>query len=975
MSNIKAILGPTNTGKTHVAIERMCAHSSGVMGFPLRLLAREIYDRLVRIKGEAKVALLTGEERIEPPTARYYCCTAESMPIFSPHMAVQNHAAQNINGTVFRDFAFAAIDEAQLGADPERGHIFTDRLLNVRGREETMILGSHSLSPIIRDLIPKAEISSRPRFSTLSYGGPKKLSRLPKRSAIVAFSVEEVYRIAELLRRFRGGAAIVMGSLSPGARNAQVEMFQSGEVDYLVATDAIGMGLNLDFDHLAFASLIKFDGRKRRRLTISEMAQIAGRAGRHQKDGSFGPLSGECEIFRDEEIAAIEAHEFPLLDNLYWRRSELDYSTIETLIDDLETPPTHHRLRSAPPSLDIQILKNLANMPAIADQINNADMVKKLWQAASLPDFRGIGVEPHSRFVAGLWRYLGQGSGRISGEYFAKEIDRLDKADGDIEILTGRLQSVRSWNYIAQRPDWVDEPGGLRERAGAVEARLSENLHRQLRERFVNRRTSVLLRQKSQFSNILPVKVDKDGQILVDGESIGTLDGFQFIVDANAKHADRKIFEAAAQKSLGTILKERAFLVQASGDDNFTLNNIAAGQAILQWNDTPLGTLEKGKSLLQPEFRPHSAVAGLEADAMAAVVERAKAWIDAQITRNLAGVKALDELAENPEIDGAIRALAAQLADAGGVSGRAYLSDSINAIAKENRGAARKAGIVFGALDIFHHAALKPGAARWRSYLSAIYFGKPVADLPPESAVHLTEWNFASNDDCRNAGYRRVGNEYLRIDLAERIVKKAHEARGKGEISVMDMTFATSLGLSNDALTALMRDAGFKPAEAHEVTAEPVAEVNADSAKIDNGDIAASEVAIAEAPATEAPSAEAEVVAAEVVAAEVAPAEVVPVEIAPEAEAEPSAEADAAQNIEQKLPPTYWKWVGIRRKKFDRNNNAHKMAERGDRRNERQNKKPGHKNKHKGPRDDMPRFEPKPRQNAGHFDALLALKK
>ena len=349
--DITAVLGPTNTGKTHLAVERMCAHSSGIMGFPLRLLAREVYDRVVRIKGESRVALVTGEEKIVPPDARWFLCTAESMP---------EH-----------DTAFLALDEAQLGGDPERGHIFTDRLLNRRGREETMILGSEALRPMIRTLIPEAEIVGRPRFSNLTYAGAKKISRLPKRSAIVAFSAEEVYAVAEMLRRLRGGAAVVMGALSPRTRNAQVAMFQAGEVDYLVATDAIGMGLNMDVAHVAFASLNKFDGRRSRRLTVAEMAQIAGRAGRHQRDGTFGAIVEEGPgAFLPEEVLAIEEHRFPKLEHLYWREGDPDLSSVDALIADLERKPHDDVLRPAPQAIDLGVLKRLAEDPEMRARVS-----------------------------------------------------------------------------------------------------------------------------------------------------------------------------------------------------------------------------------------------------------------------------------------------------------------------------------------------------------------------------------------------------------------------------------------------------------------------------------------------------------------------------------------------------------------------------------------------------------------------------
>ena len=396
-SLVRAILGPTNTGKTYLAIERMCGHSSGVIGFPLRLLAREVYDRVCAMKGAQHVALITGEERIVPKGARYVLCTAESMPV------VGGRDDRAHEGVFPKDFAFAAIDEAQLGIDPERGHVFTDRMLRARGREETLILGSDTLRPLVRQLLPEAEIVSRPRFSTLRYAGSVKLSRLPPRSAIVAFSAEQVYALAEMLRRFKGGAAVVMGALSPATRNAQVEMFQRGEVDYLVATDAIGMGLNMDVTHVAFAGLDKFDGRRDRRLTISEMAQIAGRAGRHQKDGSFGTLGlggDSAPEFSEEEIEAIEEHRFRPLDFLYWRNNELDFTDVTAMIASLEQRSDDPLLRPAPLAIDLAVLKLLAEDPAIAARRGVA--ARRLWAVCGLPDFRKVGPMHHARMVRRL---------------------------------------------------------------------------------------------------------------------------------------------------------------------------------------------------------------------------------------------------------------------------------------------------------------------------------------------------------------------------------------------------------------------------------------------------------------------------------------------------------------------------------------------------------------------------------------------
>ncbi|MFZ1476691.1 MAG: helicase-related protein, partial [Sphingorhabdus sp.] len=847
--------------------------------------------------------LITGEERIEPPGARWYLCTAESMPLN-------------------KDFAFVALDEAQLGADPERGHIFTDRLLHARGREETMILGSEALRPMIKALLPEAEIISRPRFSTLSYAGPKKLSRLPSRSAIVAFSVEQVYAVAELLRRLRGGAAVVMGALSPRTRNAQVEMFQSGEVDYLVATDAIGMGLNLDVQHIAFAGLSKFDGHRTRRLTISEMAQIAGRAGRHQRDGTFGTIAGEAGELTADEVLAIEGHVFPALDWMYWREAEPRTANLATLIADLESKPDGPPLRAAPEAVDLEVLKRLADMPQVTARVVGPTGVARLWEAASLPDFRQTGAEHHSRFVAGLWQHLASGE-PLPHSYVAGEIARLDNIQGDVDTLSGRIAAARTWSYIAHRSDWVEDPPAMAARTRELEERLSDALHNALRQRFVDRRTTMLLRRGGFDAAAVPVDVDDQGQVHVDGEHIGHLDGFSFRPDKSAKVGEHKLLLAAAERHLAGYLDKKARALAMADNDEFNLAADAEGRPAITWQGNAIGHLVKGRTLMQPQFKPVRAVAGLEGDALRAVTERAEAWIAAQLEKHMGGLVALSALAQDAGVDGQVRALAAQLADAGGIAGRHYLGDTLAALPKESRGAARKAGIVFGALDVYHHAVLKPAAVRWRSALFAAQFEKPMPQLPPDSAVHLKEWNFASVADCRNAGYRKVGNEYVRIDLAERVIKKAHEARGQELAFALDMTFATSLGLSEDGLNALMRDAGFRRVEPPvEAIAEPLPqEENAsDATASDAGEVS-----------------------------EIEPTENVEAEIQNPAAEDSSPDADLTEPeivpiaAAQPLNLTHWRWVGIRKPK-PRDQHPHRP----------QSGKPQHKGKGAGRPDRAP---------------------
>jgi ATP-dependent RNA helicase SUPV3L1/SUV3 len=805
---------------------------------------------------------------------------------------------------VDREFAFAAIDEAQLGADPERGHIFTDRMLNVRGREETMILGSEALRPMVRKLLPEAEIISRPRFSTLSYAGAKKLSRLPPRSAIVAFSVEQVYAAAELLRRLRGGAAVVMGALSPRTRNAQVAMFQSGEVDYLVATDAIGMGLNLDVQHVAFAGLSKFDGNRTRRLSVAEMAQIAGRAGRHQRDGSFGTLAGEAGEMTPEEVLAIEEHRFPDLDWLYWRESRPLYDNLATLIADLETKPDEPPLRAAPEAIDLAVLKRMADMADVRALLSGPASVARLWEVASLPDFRQMGEEHHSRFTASLWQNLGRGQ-ELPHEYVFNEISRLDTIQGDIETISGRIAATRTWSYIAQRADWVHNPPAMAERCRALEEKLSDALHNALRQRFVDRRTSVLLKKGAGAMADLPVLVGADNQVSVDGEVIGTLDGFTFRPDATARAGERKLLLAAAERHLAAYLKEKARALVMAESEEFALAKDGDGRPALFWNGALLGHLAKGRTLLQPLFKPARAVAGLEGDALREIVEKADAWIQLQLAKNMGGIVALNQLASDAATDGVVRALAARLADAGGIAGRQFLADTLQAIPKEARGAARRAGIVFGALDVYHHAILKPAATRWRAALFAALHDKPMPDLPPESAVHLKEWDFATPSDCRNAGYRRIGNEYVRIDLGERVIKKAHEARGQALEFGMDMAFATSLGLSEEGLNALMRDAGFRRAEG-KVEDVSESETVAEGAPSQDSELVAAVVEEAGVPELDAEGLE--VVAVEVMAT---------TEITTEDATVPKTVEAAAESMPPSQPVslTHWRWVGLRKAK------------------------------------------------------------
>ena len=784
-SRLKAVLGPTNTGKTHLAIERLCAHSSGMIGFPLRLLAREVYDKVCAMKGADQVALITGEERIEPRNARWLLCTTEAMPVGA-------------------DLAFVAVDEVQLGADRERGHVFTDRMLHARGREETMLLGSATVEPLVRSLLPRAEIVSRPRFSTLSHAGARKLSRIPPRSAIVAFSAEQVYAVAEMLRRFRGGAAVVMGALSPETRNKQVSLYQNGEVDYLVATDAIGMGLNLDIDHVAFAGLSKFDGQRQRRLTTSEMAQIAGRAGRHQRDGTFGTLSGSGSHdseFAAEEVYAIEEHRFPPLTKLFWREAEPDCSSLAALISDLSRPPERDGLAPALEAIDLAVLRRLSEEPDIAASVRSEAQVRRFREVCSLPDFRQHGAETHSRFVSRLWEDLRRG--QLGGDFVARAIAELDNPAGDIDTLQMRIAAIRTWSYVTQRPDWVLARDEMAARARAVEARLSDALHGRLTERFVSRRTSVLMKKLGPDSALLPVRLAGD-EVLVDGEAIGHLAGFRFRVDPQVRLADRKLLLAAAERHLPTLRSKQAEAL---------LGDLAARPAAISlkgpqliWDGEPIARLDSGRGVLNPRIALDATLDGLSADLRKRLRVGLEGWLE-QALSALAPLRKIEQAALAEAAGPDLRALLIRLAEAGGLLERA--GSGLDRLTPEQRDRLRKLGVRVGALDLFVPELLKPAAlTAWHTLLAArsIALPTPVPGMPPVVAT--------PDKVAAPPGYRPLGKQALRLDLAEKLLRLTHDARvaAKGRPFVIDPALAISTGLATAGFAQLLRLAGFSAA-------------------------------------------------------------------------------------------------------------------------------------------------------------------
>lgn len=786
-SRIKAVLGPTNTGKTHLAIERLCAHSSGMIGFPLRLLAREVYDRVCAIKGESRVALITGEERIEPKDARWLLCTAEAMPVTA-------------------DLAFVALDEAQLAADRERGHVFTDRLLHARGREETMLLGSSTLEPMVRKLLPEAEVIGRPRFSTLSHAGARKLSRIPPRSAIVAFSAEQVYAIAEMLRRFRGGAAVVMGALSPQTRNAQVALYQSGEVDYLVATDAVGMGLNLDIDHVAFAGLSKFDGVRQRRLTPAEMAQIAGRAGRHQRDGTFGTLSGthahDAQL-TDEEVYAIEEHRFAPLTKLYWREPEPRFDNLATLIADLEAPPLEEGLVPATEAIDLAVLKRLADDAEIAPTVTTPGQVARFWEVCSLPDFRQQGADMHARFVTRLWQDLRHGE--LGADYVASSIAQLDVSSGDIDTLQGRIAAIRSWAYIAQRPNWVRARDEMAARARAVEARLSDALHARLTERFVNRRTAVLMKRLGVDEGLLSVALEGD-EVLVEGELIGSFEGLRFAVDPLARHADRKLLLAAAERHVPALLAQRASALAEEIRTARAEPQIDGDR--LTWHNAPMARLARGRSALQPVIELDPALAALPEPARRALADALESWLAGRLAP-LADLRRLEDASLAPEAGPELRALLIRLVETGGILARAGSGLDMLDAGKHRgqRGLLAKLGVRVGALDLYLPAMVRPPARNAWSMLGAIGAKRAypaIEAMPPVVPV--------TGKQRIPAGYRLAGSQAVRIDMADKLLREAHGVRGAHgrRAFALDPAKAVSMGLKPENFARLLRLAGFR---------------------------------------------------------------------------------------------------------------------------------------------------------------------
>ena len=878
-AGITAVLGPTNTGKTHYAIERMLGYRTGVIGLPLRLLAREVYDRIVAIRGPSVVALVTGEERIVPPRTQYWVCTVEAMPEgMGPD--------------------FLAVDEIQLCADPERGHVFTDRLLRARGTHETLFLGSDTMRQTIAALVPRAQFMRRERMSHLSYSGSRKISRMPARSAIVGFSVENVYAIAELIRRQKGGAAVVMGALSPRTRNAQVALYQNGDVDYLVATDAIGMGLNLDINHVAFSSLTKFDGRRMRALAPNELAQIAGRAGRGMSDGTFG-VTGEAPPLEEDVAQAIMDHRFTPQRKLQWRNSDLNYGSVPGLIASLEMGASEELLVKAREADDLMALKTLSGVAEVQARTGTAAAVRLLWDVCRVPDFRGISHAEHASLLERIFGFLHE-RGSIPDDWMARQIRRIDRDDGDIDALSKRLAYIRTWTYVAQRSGWTQDESHWRDETRAVEDRLSDALHARLTQRFVDRRTSVLLRRLKQKEALL-AEVNDKGEVTVEGEFVGRLEGFRFRQDKDAQGQEAKTLRQASVQALMPHFHLRADRFYNAKDTEIDFTE----QGGLMWGTDAVGRLAAGSDPLKPQI-----VAFVDEEAGPEVAQKVERRLQHFIDRKIAALfEPLLNLQRDETLSGMARGFAFRMVENFGILSRQSVADEVKQLEQDARGALRKHGVRFGQFTIFMPLLLKPAPTRLRLVLWSLSKGlQDFPEAPPPGLVTVPAANGAEQGYHIMAGYHAAGERAIRIDMLERLADmlRSEDSR-KGFEAKADMLSIT--GMTLEQFADLMQGLGYRAEKAERVKAkpepEPAAEAPAPEAD-GEGDAAQAEAAAADAAVTEAPVAEAPVTETPETPEAEPEAETPAVEAAAEApatEAEPEAEAPAADPVTTEAAP------------------------------------------------------------------------
>ncbi|MFT8896902.1 MAG: helicase-related protein [Acetobacter sp.] len=771
--HLHAILGPTNTGKTHFAIERMLAHPSGIIGFPLRLLARENYERLVARKGASRVALITGEEKIIPPDAQWFSCTVEAMP-------------------VDRQVSFLAIDEIQLCADPERGHIFTSRLLHARGTGETLFLGAETIAPLMRRLVPEITIDTRPRLSALTFTGPARLEKLPARSAIVAFSAAELYAIAELIRSRRGGCAVVMGQMSPRTRNAQVELYQNREVDYLVATDAIGMGLNMDIAHVAFAGLAKFDGSRRRPLTASEIAQIAGRAGRGAKDGTFG-TTGRCPPMPDPIIEAVENHQFDPLERLIWRNDRLDFSSPRALMASLSVPPPMRGLQASEPTSDALILATLAHEPQIMATATGRAHTKMLWDVCQIPDFRKIGERSHAQLCSRVFSLLVE-QRRLPAAWMEEQLGRLDRVDGDVDTLMQRLAGIRIWSYIANREQWVRNAPVWQERTRVVEDKVSDALHERLTARFVDRRSAHLIRLLENENNVpLLSAVKSDGEVIVEGHPVGRMQGFQLHLDSDLPQSDRATLARAARRALRTEIPLRVQACQQAENIAFMLDHQTGD---ITWEGVEIARLRAGRDVLHPAImlRGDDLLDTRQKDS---VRTRLSEFVSRHIEQELAPLfRAHARAAASAETRGALHEM---MEGAGQARARFPLT---------KHHPLHRLGVHWALGWLYLPSLLKPRPMRFRALLMAVHSGADTVEMPPPSAVSVPVTAFPSAyfDEL---GWPACGPVRLRLDMVEKLVRTLSFRTRQNSVALPEH-FAPWLGTKAADVPAILRALGLR---------------------------------------------------------------------------------------------------------------------------------------------------------------------
>ena len=740
-NKITAVLGPTNTGKTHLAIETMLSFDSGMIGFPLRLLAREVYDKVIKQVSLDKVALITGEEKIIPSNSKYFLCTVESMPID-------------------KQLDFVGIDEIQMCADHERGHIFTDRLLNMRGNKLTMLMGSNTIKNIISNLDDDIEFINRNRLSKLSYSGHKKISRINRKTAIIAFSTEEVYAIAELIRRQKGGAAIVMGSLSPKTRNAQVELYQSGDVDFLVATDAIGMGINMDLDNVFFSNLKKFDGRKLRRLNLAEIGQIAGRAGRYINDGNFG-ITGDCKEINSDDVDLLENHKFEEIRSLFWRNSNLNFNNPLSLIKSLDEKPQKKWLRKIHECEDEKALKFFLRDKNFENLNFDAKRLNLLWECCQIPDFVKKTYGNHYDVIENVFNYLNSEKGKITNDYMRLQLIKLDKLDGNVDSLSNRIANVRTWSYVSNKNNWIENQNYWIEKTKLLEDKLSDRLHEELTKTFIDKRASILargLKQDMKFNT----KILENNEVMIDDQFIGKINGLKLELDLKkgALETDIKSLKKAARQTVSPELEERiqtiieTSLIELSDDFK------------IYWNKFAIAKLTSGKDYLSPNFELIVDEI-LEEKKKKKLSKFIKEWLQNKINTVL---KSLIDLKDLKDKNSSIKALSFQLYENNGVLKRDQVSDYLKILGQNERKVLRDMGVKFGRYHVFLHRLIKPEAVSLRTLLWKNFHQKHFDLKPPVFGLNfLNDENLKNKNFMLLCGFEKFANFFVRIDILERL--------------------------------------------------------------------------------------------------------------------------------------------------------------------------------------------------------------